>query len=219
MSAPPVQIRPYTELETVGVAVRWFREYDQVHAGILVRLDDNTIRLCHLEFHHSLKFEEPATGYFWTDCERFSGSAERSANGFFFSVWVQDVADNPSIPYGFAFDEHCFDEQGKYRPMEIGKGLTCATFIVAVFHSAALPIILPETWRERPEDQEWQQKLLKLLAGHASQEHVDAAASYVGHFRYRPEEIASAAVRAPPPLTLEACIPLANEILAAIRTP
>jgi hypothetical protein len=216
MSPLPVQLRPYSELETVGVAVQWHRTHDQVHTGILVRLDDKSIRLCHLEFHHRLKFEEPTNGYFWADCQRFSGSVERNANGFFFSVWVQDVADNPSIPYGFAFDAHCFDEDGRYRPMEVGKGLTCATFIIAVFHSAALPVILPDTWHERPEDQEWQKKILELLEGRASKEHVMAAASYVGHFRYRPEEVASAAVQAPPPLTLDDCIPLANELLAAI---
>lgn len=125
--------------------------------------------------------------------------------------------DNPSIPYGFAFDEHCFGDDGQYRPMAVGKGLTCATFIIAVFHSAGLPILRTDTWRARPEDAQWQSAILRILEGWATAEHVAAADSYIGHFRYRPQEVAAAAMQAPPPLTFDDCLPLAAEILSTIR--
>lgn len=209
---------PYSQLETVGIAVMWIPDFDQVHMGILIRLGEDDIQLCHLRFHYDLKLEVPDDGYYWDRCSMFVGNKERLASGRVFSAWVLAVSENPEIPYGFEFDLHCFNDDGSYEPMAPGKGLTCATFIVATFHSAGFAIIKPDTWRARSDDAAWQQKILEPLKRHATPEHVVAAESFIGRARYRPEEIAAAAICAPPSLTLEDCIPLAEQILQTIGT-
>jgi hypothetical protein len=207
--------RPYSDLDTVGIAIRWDPSHDQLHIGVLHRLDDD-VQLCHLKFHHLLRRGPPDDGYFWADCAMFSGGIERSSNGRVFAVLISETARNPNIPYGFAFDENCFANDGTYRPMEIGKGLTCASFVIALFHSHGYPFLKLESWRLRPEDIAWQNKILDLLRRYATAEHVNAAAAYVGQFRYRPEEVAGAAVRAPPPLDFDESVNLATDILATI---
>jgi hypothetical protein len=137
-------------------------------------------------------------------------------NGRVFAVLISETARNPNIPYGFAFDENCFDNDGTYRPMEIGKGLTCASFVIALFHSHGYPIVKLESWKMRSEDVAWQKKILDPLRRHATFEHVNAASAYVGQFRYRPEEVAAAAVRAPPPLDFDESVRLATDILATL---
>jgi hypothetical protein len=208
-------VRPYSDLDTVGIAILWDAAHDQVHMGVLHRLDDD-VQLCHLKFHHLLRREPPDDGYFWTDCAMFSGSIERSSNGRVFAVLISETARNPNIPYGFAFDESCFDNDGTYRPMEIGKGLTCASFVIALFHSHGYPILKLKSWKVRPEDIVWQERILNPLRRYATSEHVNAASAYVGQFRYRPEEVAAGAVVAPPPLDFDESVSLATDILATI---
>ena len=207
--------RPHDRLKTVGIAIRWDRRHNQTHVGVLHRLDD--VQLCHLVFHHILIRELPDTGYCWADCEMFSGSEGRLSNGRYFAGFVADAARNPNIPFGFAFDENCFGHDGTYQPMEIGKGLTCATFIIALFHSVGYPIVKLDTWKRRPGDEDWQRKILEILREHATPEHVAAAAAYVNQFRYRPEEVAAAAVDPNPPLGFDDCVSLAVEILNIVR--
>jgi len=124
---------------------------------------------------------------------------------------------NAHIPYGFAFSEKCFGNDGSYKQMEVGKGLTCATFIIALFHSFALPIVRLESWIARPEDAEWQKTILRILEQRASKEHIAAATAYIGQFRYRAEEVAAAATSPTPPLDYNECTGLAAAILATIR--
>jgi hypothetical protein len=206
---------PYDQLETVGIAIRWNAEYDQMHVGVLHRLDDD-VQLCHLKFHHMLAREAPDKGYFWADCGMFSGGEGRASNGRYFAIFVADASHNPAIPFGYAFDENCFSNDGSYQPMEIGKGLTCATFIIALFHSAGYPIIMLDTWRHRTEDVAWQKKTLDVLRLCATREHVDAASAYVSQFRYRPEEVAAAAVHPSPPLDFDESVRLASDILKTV---
>src|SRR5262249_11543054 len=131
-----------------------------------------------------------------------------------FAVMVAESANNPTLPYGFTFNSDCFAGDGSYQPMEIGKGLTCATFVIALFHSAGFPIIKRETWKHRSEDAAWQKKILALLQGSASSEHIKGATNDVGQFRYWPEEVAAAAVHNSPPLGFDECQVLAAEIMA-----
>jgi hypothetical protein len=206
---------PYDQLKTVGIAIHWNPAYDQMHVGVLHRLEDD-LKLCHLKFHHDLARETPPAGYFWADCEMFSGSEGRVSNGRYFAGIVAETARDPNIPFGYAFNEDCFLNDGTYQPMEIGKGLTCATFIIALFHSVGYPIVKLDTWKPRADDTAWQNKILAVLRGRASPEHADAAAAFLGQFRYRPEEVSAAAVHPSPPLDFDESVALAAEILKTV---
>src|SRR5262249_3545344 len=150
--------RQYNELSTVGIAIRG---QGQLHIGVLHRIDDD-VQLCHLRFHHDLVREPPEEGYYWEDCQIFCGGVDRTANGRFFAISVAETANDPNIPYGFAFEENCFGNDGTYHAMKIGQGLTCATFIIALFHCAGYPIVKLDTWKRRSEDSTFQNDILKI---------------------------------------------------------
>lgn len=53
--------------------------------------------------------------------------------------------EEASLPYGF--DHHLrFDAEGELSPVEPGAGLTCATFVAAVFERAGHPLVELSTW-------------------------------------------------------------------------
>lgn len=99
-------------------------------------------------------------------------------------------------------------------------GLTCATFVVAFFHSLGWPIVELESWPNgREGDAEWQDAILNaLLSSGASSQHIDTACEHIGVARYRPEEVAVAATCDDPPLNFSDADELARDLLAIIQT-
>jgi hypothetical protein len=76
-------------------------------------------------------------------------------------------------------------------------GLTCATFVLAIFQSLGHPLVVLGTWPSRAEDADFQRKILLIMAtpqvvwGISSQHIVNANAE-IGCLRYRPEEVVGA---------------------------
>lgn len=73
-----------------------------------------------------------------------------------------------ALPYGF--DHHlCFDSEGELSPVELGAGLTCASFVAAVFERAGHPLVDLATWvggtaGRLAEDDGWQRTLIDRIA-------------------------------------------------------
>ena len=78
----------------------------------------------------------------------------------------------PVVPYGFDATGCCFDTQGQFLPPPVGKGLTCATFIVALLRVYGYELVAEATWPVRAEDDAWRQDILTILQDYATPEHV-----------------------------------------------
>lgn len=190
----------------------------QLHVGILYALDAGEARFCHLAFHLLLR-DEPATTYpqmYWAD----AGLDE--VNRQYVAANVTTLRLNRyNIPYGFDSSGACF-KQGtlEFLPAPPGKGLTCATFILAYFNHMGFKLIADETWPNRPEDAAWQQQMITrvqeycALHGLDCADHIEQLQVDVGARRIRPEESAAAVIAgALPPLDYAAARALADEIL------
>ena len=174
------------------------------HIGIIVRVKpDHDHRLLHLGDHHDLRFDDLTdvknweTTYAWLD---FVGFSEREMTQL--AVWMETIwtINKHNIPYGIAFSGAGYFDAltGKFIPSQTGKGLTCATFVMALFEDFLLPLVQWSSWPQRASDQGF----LKFIVGHldnlvlqgkAEAAHVQAQKTALGTApRYRPGEVAVA---------------------------
>lgn len=207
---------PATEIHFAAIAIKEINPA-QRHIGILHRRGDSSkIEFLHLAWHYELRNEPPRRGYFWGDprvpVPRLRQVAARCR---------QIVRNNPAgIPYAFSPASECFDpETGKFLLGPTRHGLTCATFVLAVFQSIGLELLRSETWpTSRPGDREWQESVISVLEQYSSAplEHIEALRDELGAVRIRSEEVAAAAIAPNIPAEFASVADRANQILRQI---
>jgi hypothetical protein len=206
------QIEPLPSYPHVAVAVTT----DGKHVGILYRPDDNEPNLLHLAWHHDLRDARglPAN-YAWSACRGFDEDEGRDL-----ASWLRKIyqANLRRIPYGFNYwPGACFEEDGTFRPSREGHGLTCATFVMALFEAKRYLIMDTASWVARAEDAGFFTELYENLkdAPGITAEHLDAQAGAIGAaVRFRPLEVAaSAAVYENEPVTFDEAVPVAERFL------
>lgn len=96
-----------------------------------------------------------------------------------------------AFPYGFSSPQGFLDArlQFVYGPGKFG--LTCATFVLAVFDSVGVAFIEYDSWPIRPGDHRWQEFIAKYLK--LPRDHVDRMKQEkIEVPRYKPCEVAGA---------------------------
>ncbi len=87
-----------------------------------------------------------------------------------------------------------FDENGNYFG-DIGDGLTCSSFVLALIESQGYSLITKETWPIREEDKKWQLEALTGLKDKVmfpdDQDHIELQMKKWndGALRFRPDEV------------------------------
>jgi hypothetical protein len=203
-------------LSFLGVGVRRVTP-EQHHVAFVYESADGTPRLSHLAFHRRFRGADVWDGlYFWS-----SAAGIDELNRKTLAAWLSALAQNPPvIDYGLSFAgcEFVQEQNGTYSFVAKvpGKGVTCATFIMLVFQTLGLPLFEHHTWPPRPEDAQWQQRILDALAPHMTAEELARVAEDVGCVRYRPIEVAAACSHDAWPMNFETAIQLAQQILAEV---
>lgn len=154
--------------------------------------------MLHLAWHLDLRNVSARPDYIWVDPSVNERRAKQVA-AFCRRVWRQN---GKSIPYAFSHPNDCFDSRtGQFLFGETKLGLTCATFIIAVFQAVGLKLLDLDSWPARPDDVQWQQSILDMLRQQgASADHLRSVDREVGAVRFRPEEVGGAAAHAPWPV-------------------
>jgi len=211
--------RSFDRLEHVAIAITLLRRSPgQQHVGILHKDESlGEVRMLHLLWHNRLGNAQPEPSYAWI-VPPIPRRRARQVAAFCRNVHRA----NPSgIPYAFSQASDCFNDQtGAFLMGTARKGLTCATFVLGVFHSTGLPLIQYETWpTSREGDEQWQRHIIEeLKAGGAPLQHIRDVESEVGSVRYRPEDVAGGAAAGSIPAPFAEADPLAQAILARLRT-
>jgi hypothetical protein len=176
----------------------------------------------HLAWHFDLRHEPPSDRYLWVDPVI---PEPRLVQVAAVCRLVRRENGKGRIPYGFSPPSDCLDaETGDYLFGPTRVGLTCATFVLAVFHRAGLLLVLYSSWPvNRPGDADWQRFIVEELRNNtptATPEHVRAVESDIGiTVRYRPEEVAGACTVAPIPVSFQKAEEQGQLILARLRNP
>lgn len=194
----PVELKnplthPFTDIAHVGLAIK--RAGDFVHVGFLYRDEIGQIQLSHLAFHHAFRGADIPDGtYSWLEAH-FHEIVQEQLAAQLLHVAEENAAGD--IPYSIIHRGLSFDGSGKYVATAPGAGLTCATYILAIFDSLQIPLLDLPTWPAgRQGDAQWAQSILHLLAqSHppASEAHIAAQQNELPQVvRYRPEEVGAA---------------------------
>ncbi len=169
-----------------------------LHAGIYYRSDDQTCRVLHLAWHYKLHTDDDLRD--WLVVLPLIDPLELQILAGLCHVLNER---RPAIPYGLHFGSSRFDNEGRFVPGTGESGLTCTTFVMAIFDWANLPLLLRESWKVRDEDIVAQGKLVEFLRRDATPEHVKAVELEVGSLRFRSEEAAAATGFLERPVTFE----------------
>jgi len=189
---------PENDMDFIAVAIGAV-DKNQYHIGILHRQEGKPPELLHLAWHYKLENESalPADFSIWVKLN-IPSSRQCSIAALCRRIWKKQ--NQSGIPYAFSSPEKSINlPTGRYLLGPSRFGLTCASFVLAVFDSAAFPLAEYATWpSDRLEDRQWQEKIIESLKKGASQEHIQHVQDEIGTVRYRPEEVAASAAFVPP---------------------
>lgn len=209
--------RPFAQIDFAALAITQLRaDPGQRHIGILYRDETGEVVLLHLAWHYKLKSEPPESTYAWI---RPLIPSRRSRQVAAFCRMVLKANPN-GIPYAFSPASDSIDKQtGKFINRAGGCGLTCATFVLAVFDATGLPLAQYNTWpSNRQEDELWREHIIGLLErSGAEPEHIQNVRAERDAIRYRPEEVAGAAACTTIPARFNAACELAGQIVAKLQ--
>lgn len=217
-SADPFQAQD----KPLGVAI--VRTPDDTHSLLFYFDEDDEPSVLHLALHHLLLKENDWVT--WTKAIWAAPPipAERAeALAALCDLIVRAHAKN-GLPYALRYFEGTFDTGSGQIDLGPGCiGLTCSTFVVAVFKSVKIELVRQDEWKEREGDCERQKKIVAMLRGLADrpdwdidQEHIEAVESEIGCIRFRPSDAVAAASSTEIPIGFDEATKRGEEIMAAL---
>lgn len=188
-----------------------------MHAGIAYADQSGAFHLLHLAMHEELAVTAP------TDDWMYAVSALDDVDQLVLAGLCELRASlGRHVPYGFRLDVSKFaEDDGRFvtGPGEIG--LTCATFVIAMFEWARVPLLDRPTWsmrgQERQEqDRAAQRQLVGWMAERrrAPPNHIEALRQEEGCVRFRAEEVAAASAMSGRPVPYQFAAPAGARLLA-----
>jgi hypothetical protein len=201
------------EGDIIGIVIR----ADTRHCGIAYPTESGSHELCDLLADKVLKSRPIPTDHYWSPVALRPG--EVSAVTAFIERILESHATK-ALTYSLVYTANAFDVKGAIAR---GDGLTCATFIVAVFERLSLPLLDSKTWEARPkEDRAFQDEFLRNAIREVdpqrriSPEAAMRIAQEKPNFRIKPAEVCGAAASGKYPVKFNAAITLAKEVVAII---
>lgn len=108
-------------------------------------------------------------------------------------AWLE--VNEGKIPYSVADPGGVVFKDDVWVGNEPGQGLTCATFIVALFDELGIPFLDTGGWESRDGDSIWAEGILAMISESMTHEHVEAQRERLGEtIRVRPSDIAASGI-------------------------
>ena len=184
-----------------------------LHAGLMFRSGRESVTLLHLASHYKLRAEP--IGPAWWYAQPAIDALDLDVLAGFCAVRAKV---GRRVPYGLRYEESTFDRDGSFLAGPGETGLTCATFVLAMFNWAKIPLIDSNSWPYRPEDVEAQKVLVVWLRNNPEVEraHVERVEKETGCLRFRAEEVAAATTFSERPAAFAAIAPASLSIRALV---
>jgi hypothetical protein len=178
--------------EIASVAVAFGHSELGPHTGILVRETDGLINFYHMPLVRApIQRSVLPKHFLW---RAPSIPVERSDLVAALCRLIAARYREVGIPYSFKYTpDMVFNLSSGQFQKGTGSGLTCATFVLAIFQSLGTQIVHYLDWPPRPDDHKWQEKMAKWLEKQgALKKEVEAARAEIPSLRYRPDEVCAA---------------------------
>lgn len=183
--------------ENIAILIRKIGE-NQLHCGIIHKNEED-YEFLHLAWHNFLSNdklnvnEEKFKEAYYT-ISSIPKLRQLSIAAFCRLVYSRDKEQD--IPYGLKYEGSPFNDEGIINLNKNSCGLTCATFVLAIFEVTGVNLIDYSKWPIRDEDKIWHKHIIKSLEftkdkyKNVTQTHINNVKSEVGCSRFRPEEVA-----------------------------
>lgn len=102
-----------------------------------------------------------------------------------------DLPDDKKMPYGLSFWEDFFDDEGRIRPGAVG--LTCSTFVLAIFHQVGVKLVDHRDWPKVDAGDKAERNRMTDLIRRKDPAQADKLPSDATPFRVTPLQVAAAA--------------------------
>lgn len=188
-------------LLVVGIA----RTQQGWHIGLYHRRRPNGVgHLLHLEHHLRLRNDDPTAASFGRMAWVIPALDELESSSL--AARCRTIAKKQSegrIPYGFVYRGASFSLDGE---LELGMGelgLTCATFVLAVFKSTSIELVERQSWPIRDGDESFRDGIVEVVRS-LDEEAAKALLAEPRCARFRPTEVAGATTVRPRPVTFVA---------------
>lgn len=170
----------------------------QPHCGFIRVESDSTGHLLHLRDQAYLRDERARDGIVCIICAVNPIRAEAIAQR---AQAIASADKSRGIRFGLSSpDQDWFHAAGHAIYGNDHLGLTCSHFVLAFFRDVSLPLVQYDTWPERAEDIEWQERICSYAASGEIEEdktvleRQEAMEKQIGSKRVRPLEVAGAAL-------------------------
>lgn len=173
------------------------------HTGVVFRDFTGGLWRVDLAFHHELQksaVNQPPQfwdGALWVEPREIDPLLQEQLAELCSLICTRNSQNG--LAYALRYDGAYFDQTGDLKSGPDEHGLTCATFVLALFANVS-PLIDLASWpAASEEDLKWQQRIVEVLGEYGAESgHVDAVRAQVGCIRVRPPEVAAASSLAPP---------------------
>jgi hypothetical protein len=207
-------IPPQTRVAlAIGVSGR-----NQRHVGILYRPRLSARpRFLHLAGHLTLNDDglvpEGFRGVLVTD---LPGWVEPTLVALCKRTAASDTHDG--LPYGFGYQPSTVmrDPHTGKLTLRGPSGLTCATFVLAIFDLANVQLADLTTWKDRDGDREWKERVITHLKSQLNASELEAIRRDTSSVRVRPEDAAGSATVQSRPAHFDQAVFAGNGILGEL---
>lgn len=182
----------------LGIAVSLQKEADQFHCGLAFGMIGGQVNILHLTGHNGLRCSSQ-----WGIFKVFVKPNIDIDRQIAFLPLCKLIINNIGKPgfevkYGLRYDEYAeYDEHGILHLGEHEIGLTCATYVLTLFHSVGLDIVDIHNWPMRESDKEWLKKIFETYSDPDTKRHFCMTKEHLALMkaedvtsRFRPEEVA-----------------------------
>ena len=171
---------------------------EQLHCGIAFKEKDkyNALHLAwHFVLRHDISIKSEFKNYIW-----IQSSIHNMRQNAIGAMCRRIIKRNQNgIPYGLLYNGGIFTNNGLLTLFEEENGLTCATFVLAVFSSCGINLINLSSWPTRDEDRIWHNEIIQTLEetsqrSNITTEHINNVRNEIGCSRYKPEEVGASSI-------------------------
>ncbi len=193
MTAGPLFVAvTISDIRDVAVAITRYRRY--YHACIFFKSAAQGLQICEIGLTGDIA------------CRKFKPSEHRRYGWAIPPIdekkleQISDLCeavDAKRVPYAFRYSRSTFAfPGGAFQAGDKTFGLTCATFVLAMFSTAGVELLDEASWQHRAEDYAWQDDVLANLLPRPDlaipADEIEANRQALPCFRYRPEEVVAA---------------------------
>ncbi len=190
------------------------------HVALLYSADQLPCRISHLEDDNKFIDCEWDSTFLWHEADALD-EFDRSATVAFLLYLDRS---KPTIPYGFRsvscrFATNQLTGLLEFTAKDPGCGLTCSSFICAVFRSLSLPFLVDDSWSaDRPEDAVWRASMIvDYLRTRLAPDRYSALIKGIADPRVRPEEAAAAFTQGSWPVKFADILQVAQQIVDEVE--